>query len=132
MASKNELLLTLMERVDTSSEAAALRDVGVVWMALLGKFSPLLGPASVHVLFIRSIDLNRAAFPWLPPIPPSSVGALHFSAFEAVLKTRPADDVVNATRAMLETYLDLLVTLIGSKLTAQFVDSAVGARRDQK
>jgi hypothetical protein len=131
MASKNELLLRLMERVDSSSEATALRDATVLWMALLGKFSPLIGPSSVHVLFVRSIDLNRADFPWLPPIPPTTVGAMQFSAFEAVLKTRRADEVVAATRALLGTYIESLFTLIGASLTAQFVSSAVGGKRDQ-
>lgn len=132
MGLKNELLGRLMERVDASSEASALRDVSVIWMAVLGKFSPLIGPSSVYMLFMRSIDVNRAAFPWLPAIPPNNVGTVHFTAFEAALKTRPADDVVNATRALLGTYIDSLFTLIGTTLTAQFVGAAVSDKREQK
>lgn len=131
MALKNELLRRLMERVDTSSEVSALRDVSTVWMAVLGKFSPLIGPSSVYVLFMRSIEVNRATFPWLPAIPPNNVGTMHFTAFEAALKTRPADDVVNATRALLGTYIDSLFALIGATLTAQFVNAAVIDKREQ-
>lgn len=121
-----------MARVDGSSDAAALRDASIVWMAVLGKFSPLIGPSSVYVLFMRSIDVNRVAFPWLPAISPNNVGAMHFTAFEAALQTRPADDVVNATRALLDTYIDSLFTLIGSTLTAQFVSAAISDKREQK
>jgi hypothetical protein len=132
MASKNELLLTLMERVDDSSEATALRDVIVIWLALLGKFSPLIGPSSVHVLFVRSLEVNRTAFPWLPAVPANRADDLHFSAFEAILKTQPSDEVIRATQALLGTYIDSLFMLIGKSLTAKFVFSAVGGERDQK
>lgn len=131
MALKNELLLTLMERVDNSSQATALRDVVAIWLALLGKFSPLIGPASVQVLFMRSLDVNRAAFPWLPVMSPNKAGDLHFSEFEASLKIQPADEMIRATHALLGTYLDSLFTLIGKTLTAKFVSSAVGDKHDQ-
>jgi hypothetical protein len=132
MASKNELLRTLMEQVDDSADGTAQRDVIVVWLALLGKFSPLIGPGSVNLLFMRSVDVNRAAFAWLPPIAPNGAGGAHFSAFETVLKTQPSDEVIRATRALLGTFIESLFTLIGPALTAKFVGSAVGDKRDQK
>jgi hypothetical protein len=132
MAIKNELLLTLMERIDRSSDASALRDVIVIWLALLGKFSPLIGPTSVQVLFVRSLDVNRADFPWLPAISPGVGDGQHFSAFESVLKTQPSEQVIGVTHALLGSFIDSLFTLIGQTLTAKFVCSAVGNKRDQK
>ncbi len=131
MALKSELLRTLMEQVDDSADGTAQRDVIAVWLALLGKFSPLIGPASVNVLFMRSVDVNRAAFAWLPPIAPNGAGD-QFSAFETVLKTQPPDEVIRATRALLGTFIDSLFTLIGPALTAKFVGSAAGDKRDSK
>ena len=129
---KNELLLTLMARVDHSSEAAALRDIIIVWLALLGKFAPLIGPGSVQILFRRTLDVNRAAFPWLPAISANGAGDEHFGAFETILKTQPSDEMIRATRALLDTFIDSLFSLIGATLTAKFVCSAVGDKRDQK
>ena len=131
MALKNELLLLMMERLNTSSEGTFRTDVIVVWHAVLGKFSPLIGPTSVSILFLRSLDANRAAFPWLPP---SRQGGVEtpFSAFEAILEAQSCDEAVRATRAMLGTYIDSLFTLIGITLTSQFVCSAFRRDGDQK
>ena len=131
MASRSELLRTLMAQVDDSAEGSAQRDVIVVWLALLGKFSPLIGPASVNVLFMRSVDVNRVDFPWLPSIAPNGAGE-HFSAFETVLNSQPSDEVIRASSALLGTFIDSLFTLIGPALTAKFVGSAVGDKRDPK
>jgi hypothetical protein len=132
MALRNELLLMLMERVDDSSDATAIRDVMAIWLALLGKFSPLIGPASVHVLFMRGLDINRPTFPWLPAFAPGSAGDQYFSAFEASLTMQPSGAVLGATRALLGTYIDSLFTLIGPTLTAKFVCAAVGDQRPKQ
>ena len=132
MALKNELLLALLEKVDASSPSTVHNDVVAVWHRVLGKFSPLIGPSSVAVLFMRCLDANRAAFPWLPPIPAEGAGEMPFTAFEAVLKTRPSDEVIRVTHALLGSYIDLLFTLIGKQLTAHFVGAAVGANGDKK
>lgn len=132
MALKDELLLALLEKVDTSSQNTLLNDVVAVWHRLLGKFSPLIGPSSVAVLFVRCLDANRAAFPWLPRTPANGAAEMQFTAFEALLKTRPSDEVIRVTHALLGSYIDLLFTLIGTPLTAHFVGAAVGVNGDKK
>ncbi|MET0859061.1 MAG: hypothetical protein ABWY27_20105 [Telluria sp.] len=132
MALKNEILLTLIERVDTSAQATVLADVAVIWQKVLGRFSPLIGPSSVNVLFARSLDANRAAFPWLPPSDQNNAAEMPFSAFEAVLKIQSPDEVIRATQALLGTYIDSLYTLIGRTLTEQFVGSAFRDDGDKK
>jgi hypothetical protein len=124
MVSKDELLRMIMKRVDTSSTAVLLTDVIIVWQTLARKFSPLLGPASVHALFMRGLDRNRADFPWLPPVYPDDDADTVFGAFEATLRTRTGDEVTRVTQALLCTYLDALFSLIGVTLTVQFVRAA--------
>jgi hypothetical protein len=109
-----------------------LTDVTVIWLKVLGRFSPLIGPSSVNVLFARSLDANRAAFPWLPRIDQKNAADTAFSAFEAILKNQSSDEVVTATQALLGTYIDSLCTLIGRTLTEQFVSSAFRDDGDQK
>lgn len=124
MALKDELLQTLMKRVDTGSETTVPADAVAVWHAVLGRFSPLLGPSSVQVLFMRSLAANRAAFPWLPRMNLSKAGETPFSAYEAVLKTQPPGEVIRSTEALLGTFIDSLFTLIGRTLAAQFLGTA--------
>jgi hypothetical protein len=121
-----------MKTVDTSSEEAVLADVLVLWHAVLGRFSPLIGPSSVQVLFMRSLAANRAAFPWLPRNNEHHAAATPFSAFEAILKTQPPDEVLRSTQALLGSYIDSLFTLIGRTLTAQFLHSVFRDVDDEK
>lgn len=123
MALRNELVQTLMERVDTRSEDTVRTGVIVLWHRLMGKFSPLIGPSSVQVLFMRSLDANRTLFPWLPSVRGDDSEAGLFSTFEAVLMTQSSDEVLKATRALLGSFVDALFTLIGTTLTGQFVCS---------
>jgi len=124
MSLSDELVQTLMDRVDTRSDAALRTGVAQVWHRLMGKFSPLIGPSSVQLLFMRSLDANRPLFPWLPSIYEDHPDAVLFSAFQSTLAGQPSDEVIKCTRALLGTYIDSLFTLIGTTLTMQFVCSA--------
>jgi hypothetical protein len=103
----------------TESGATAIR----VWQTLFHKFAPLLGPLSADLLFARSLSEQRAAFSWLPHIPPDAPDTA-FAAFERTLDTRSTEDIVAANRAMLSTYITLLTELIGVGLTTNFLDAA--------
>jgi hypothetical protein len=128
MVISTELLRSLMARVDDSSDATAQRDAIVIWLALHGAFSPLLGRASVQVLFMRSLNLNRTTFLWLPSSSRNGVGDL-FCAFETALRKQPAEEVVRATHALLRSFVHALSTLIGQTLTEKCVCSAIGNER---
>lgn len=124
MTLRNELVQTLMETVNARSDLSVRADTAEIWHRLLGKFSPLIGVSSVYVLFCRSLEANRAAFPWLPAIHGDDPDAMLFTSFEAVVSSQASDEIIRATRALLSTYIDLLFGLIGTTLTMQFVCSA--------
>jgi hypothetical protein len=126
MSIKNDLLSAIMRGMDAGRGLATAGGSLAVWNRIARKFSPLLGPASASLLFTRSLDKNRAAFPWLPAADPSGED-VSFHALETILKERSPEEIVASTRALLDTYIDMLTTLIGARLTNQFLRSAFPA-----
>jgi hypothetical protein len=127
MTLKTELVQTLMETVDRDSLNTMRADTIRVWRILFDKFSPLVGQLTVYVLFMRSLDANRASFPWLPPVDKHDLADMSFDKFESLLASQPDEEVLTATRALLGTYIETLLNLIGITLTGKFVYSAVAA-----
>lgn len=110
----------------------AAADAIAILQRVTRKFSPLLGPSSTSVLLERSLHANHASYPWLPP--PDQAGAAEppFRALQASLERREQRDVLAATRALMDSYIDLVTTLIGSRLTEQFLRSAFPGEADNR
>lgn len=126
MTVKDELLLALMRQVTADGPALA-DEITQSWMKIVRKFSPLIGATSVQLIFERSLDHNLATFGWLPAQelpsqPDSAVERLRTSMAE-----RMDDDILAAHRAILTTFIDLMTTLIGARLTIQFLHAAFRA-----
>jgi hypothetical protein len=96
-----------------------------IWLRLARKFGPLVGPSSVKLIMARSVESNLSGFPWLASVVhrPDLVDP-PYSALLALMEERQPSDVVAATRAMLSTYIYQLTTLIGLRLTEQFLRAA--------
>ena len=127
MTVKDELLLALMRHVPASRGAALADDIGLSWLKIVRKFAPLIGANSVLLIFERSLDNNLATFSWLPTVatpsqPDTSVERLRIS-----MAARSTDDILAAHRAILTTFIDLMTTLIGARLTVQFLRAAFPA-----
>lgn len=103
--------------------AAAIRQ----WEQLASKFDPLLGPGGVRLIYARSLELNKAAYQWLPAaLSPNSTEPL-FAPLRARFESRPTADIAAAHFALIHTFTDLLAALIGERLTTQFLRSAFPA-----
>lgn len=98
-------------------------DVIMVWRALFGKFSPLIGPLSTELLFARALATHESAFPWLPQAAPGA-GRSILADFEHSLHGRAPDEIVAVNRALLLSYTTGLSTLIGDRLTTRFLQAA--------
>lgn len=127
MTVKDELLLALMRHVAAEHGAALMDNVSLSWLKILRKFSPLIGATSVLLIFERSLGKNLAAFDWLPvPAPPSQTQTA-VERLRAAMTARASDDILAAHRAILATFIDLMTTLIGARLTIQFLRAAFPA-----
>jgi hypothetical protein len=72
-------------------------------------------------LFKRSIYLTRALHPCLAPIAESAPDPGELAALQAVLASQSPPDALSANAALLQTFHDLLTSLIGTSLTERLL-----------
>lgn len=120
---RDELVQVLMEMGGDGPGPVTDITAIAIWQRLMAQCARLLGPRWIDALFVRSLDANRAAFPWLPAPQPRQSGRALFQMFASRLSGQPRQEVDRATRALLGTYIDLLFTTIGTTLTAQAICS---------
>lgn len=106
-------------------DAKALAVAAVVsWEKLTSRLMPLLGADSVYLIYRRSLDLNKAIYPWLPMASTSTVFKTRFNELRLSLEAQTVEDILHATAALLYTFLEVLAALIGEPLTTVFLRSA--------
>jgi hypothetical protein len=123
MHSQTDLLQAIMKEMpvpvagsDPSMAEAAVR----VWDKVATRFRPVVGPATLALLFARSIDAHRASYPWLAKSAEPQALALSFAG-------RDAAEVAAATGAVLDSFATHMASLIGARLTYQFLRVAFPA-----
>ena len=105
------------------ADSAEIADACVsIWVDIDRDLSPILGIRGVAMLYIRSLHLSRAAFPWLAekedPRTPMDLGALRIR-----LELRDSDQARKAGMAMLDNFYLVLLSLVGPKLTDNLLRS---------
>ena len=98
---------------EASRVAAA---VLVSWRAIDAALAPIVGRGGLSALYRRSVKLAQAEHPWLPE-PPLGEGPDPFTDLHVALSDRPPADSAAAHRSMLQSFCDVLDTLIGASLT---------------
>lgn len=123
MSSKNELLSIIMAGMNADGVTPAA-DAVAIWQAIAHKFGPLLGATGAELLLERSLDANHARYPWLPPSNQAGAAEPPFRALQACMDGRERPEIAAATRALLDSYIELVTKLIGPRLAEQFLRSA--------
>ncbi|WP_332876207.1 hypothetical protein [Massilia sp. S19_KUP03_FR1] len=124
MTIKDELLLSLMGHATASRSPALADQISLCWLKIVRKFSPLIGANSVRLIFERSLENNLAIFDWLPALVLPSQPDTAVERLRTSMTGRPSSDILAAHRAILITFIDLMTTLIGARLTIQFLQAA--------
>lgn len=125
---RDELVQILVENIETGREIVDSASAIVMWQRIFAKFSRLLSPNMVEILFTRSLAENRGAFQWLPAAGPGSACVDLVGELEKSLSARPVTEVAVVTRALLGSFIDSLYALIGTALTAQAICSLASER----
>lgn len=94
-----------------------------VFTRLLSTLSPILGESGSTALFRRSLKLAEAAVPVYMQVRTAQYDKL-FDVLRACLRQQPPDMVREATAILLSTYIELLSTFIGERLTWQLLHQA--------
>jgi hypothetical protein len=126
MTFNDELVQSLTARM-MASGPVLVDEIAGSWLNIVRKFSPLIGATSVLVIFERTLTTNAAAFPWLPVIPFPAQPDTAVEHLRASMASVSDDAILTAHRVLLTTFIDLMTTLIGARLTVQFLHAAFPA-----
>ncbi|MES2296721.1 MAG: hypothetical protein V4582_06735 [Pseudomonadota bacterium] len=128
MPTSNEQLHATVHAIlahQVRAQADAIEGMLAAWVGIDAKFASVIGPSGVRLIYIRSIDAARHAFPWLAAaVPPGEdAGAAALAPLAAALR-KHAPLAATANDVLLDHFIDLLATLIGARLTMQILRSA--------
>ena len=136
MPTDNEQLRKIIKEIQARHSGTDARAVAAsaidIWSRLAFKFVPLLGPNSVNSIYARSLEFNKPAFPWLPASLRQDVAELPFAVLKESFEFRQVDEIIRANHALIDTFINLLATLIGARLVTPFLRSAFAHEAHQK
>ena len=118
------LVSSLKRLVDTGASGEDIAQaIATLWRLINLALCPIIGQAGVAALFKRSLLLTTSAHPWLPtgldPIEPG----LDLTALLAALSQQSGASAASGGGAMLQTFYELLATLVGPSLTERLLAS---------
>lgn len=112
----------LAHRVEEGAEAAHIADAIVsLWQQINVALSPIMGQGSVAVLYVRSLHIIRAAHPWLEATHEEIHKPMDLVSLRGVLAQRTSTEAATAGGALVQTFYELLASLIGPALTEQLL-----------
>ena len=107
------------------ADAVRIADTAVaIWLRIDAALSPIIGHGGVAALYERSLYLTRTDHPWLLAAHQRAPAAGQFGeALRVALAQQTRADAGVGIGALLQTFLDLLIGLIGSELTERLLQS---------
>jgi hypothetical protein len=124
MTIKDEGLLSVLGEMAALRGPELIDDVAIAWQKVVRKFTPLIGATSVLLILGRSLEHSRTAFAWLPAGSLQARPDATVERMRASMAPRLPAEILAAHSAILATFSDLMTTLIGARLTMQFLRAA--------
>ena len=121
------IALALARQVDAGADAAKIAaDVIAVWHEIDGALHPIVGQRGVTSLYKRSLHLTSPAYPWLVGLQDDIQATMDLAALQSVLVRQSSADAAAAGGDLLQTFHELLASLVGASLTERLLRS-IGA-----
>ena len=123
---------SVTQRIQASLARLAAQDASVeqiaqaavaTWRDIDAALSPIIGQRGVAALFMRSLHLSRAHYPWLTMAAESIPPQNDFTALQTAVAQQTCADAMAANAALLQNFTDLLANLIGASLTERLLRS---------
>ncbi len=112
----------LSGRVTADATAHQIADaVLAVWADIEATLHPIVGHRGVAAMFHRSLSLAGSGHAWLHLIKPDGLAAVDTQALHAALAQQTPADASTGATALLQTFYNLLASLVGSALTARLL-----------
>ena len=105
---------------DSKQIAAA---VLAIWVEIDDALTPIVGPLGLVALYRRSVHLAAAQHPWLAGRDEGVLTDTDPAALKSVLARRSSAEAEAGGSAFLNTFHELLASLIGPSLTARLLRS---------
>ena len=114
----------LPHRVGPGADAAQVADAVVaIWAEIDDTLTPIIGPQGVVALFKRSLYLTAAVHPWLDAQHEGTRTFMDPAALKALLAQQSSALAATGGNAFLQTFQELLASLVGSSLSEQLLSS---------
>ena len=118
------IALALAHQVDQGADAAQIAATVVSsWHAIEAALYPIVGRRGVAYLYKRSLHLTSPAHPWLAVLQEDFQAAMDLSALQSVLTQRGTADAAAGGGNLLQTFYELLASLVGPSLTDRLLHS---------
>ena len=122
----------MTSQLRAASDAEAANEATLILQRLARKFAPLIGPASVQMIVARCLDAGRVDHAWLGQESGPGMSAPPYDGLRTAFERADKEAVLASTNTMLMTYASQLNTLIGGRLTEQFLRATLPVPTDMK
>jgi len=115
----------LAEHVSEGADAARVADhVVAVWQQVEDALTPIIGQRGVAALYKRSLHLVAPDHPWLARLKEADPPAVDAAALRSALAQQDAAAAAAGGGALLQTFQELLASLVGPSLTGRLLAAA--------
>jgi hypothetical protein len=116
--------VTLAQRAAEGADAAQIAEAVVsTWKKIDAALAPIIGKGSVAVLYLRSLHLIDPAHPWLADMHQGVETTIDLAALKSILARQDSETAAAAGGALLQTFYELLASLVGPSLTERLLRS---------
>ena len=105
----------------SSEEVAA--SIAATYRDIEGALSPIIGARGVAALCNRSVHVARQSYPWLAGLEAGSQTTMDLGALTSLITLQTPSDAAAAGGLLLQTFHELLASLIGESLTERLLRS---------
>lgn len=114
----------LARRVETGADSAQIAEtIAAKFREIENALTPIIGRGGVGALYRRSVHLTGQTHPWLAGAEEGVPTAMDAAPLNALLARQGSADAAAAGALLLQTFYDLLTTLVGPSLTERLLRS---------
>ncbi len=121
----HRIVAILTKCVSPSADAAEVADAAIaIWHDFATTLQSIIGRQGVIALFNRSIALTARTYPWLSSSRVADDHSVDIDGLQGVIALQSSEAAIAGSGKLLQTFYDLLESLIGAGLCEQLLDSA--------
>ena len=118
------IAITLTELARKGADAAQIADAIVsTWQVIDAALSPIIGQGGVAALYKRSLYLTGQVYSWMAGMHEGVPTAMDLAALKSLLVQQGSADAAAGGGVLLQTFRELLASLVGPSLTDQLLHS---------